>query len=187
MQVPRMRAQLADLMARFGFKPQGHAGKALVHALTELPHDLLIGFAEDDIERVATTMMGLVDRPRPKLALIPAALMRHLFAFVWLPRDIMSTSTRLQVETMLTQACDAPLLDWSLEVDGSLAVMRFVLDLPEKAVLPDEAALDARLQGMLRGWNEAVESELAASEEPMRAAAFAARWADLFPLAYRGA
>ncbi len=186
-QVPRMRTQLGELMTRFGFAPQGHAGKALVHALTALPHDLLIGFADEDLERIATAMMSLVDRPRPKLALVPAALMRHLFAFVWLPRDIMSTGTRLQIEAMLVEACGAPILDWSLEVDGSLAVLRFVLDLPEVARLPDEAGLDARLQGMLRGWSEAVESEIAASEEPSRAAAIAARYAEAFPLAYRSA
>jgi glutamate dehydrogenase len=186
-QVPRMRAQLSDLMARLGFAPQGHAGKALVHALTALPHDLLIGFADDDLERVATTMMSLVDRPRPKLALVPAALMRHLFAFVWLPRDIMSTATRQQVEAMLVEATGAPVLDWSLEVEGSLALLRYVLDLPAVAKLPDETALDERLQGLVRGWNEAVESELAASEDPSRAAAIAARFADAFPLAYRAA
>ncbi len=186
-QVPRMRAQLTDLMTRFGFAAQGHAGKALVHALHALPHDLLIGFADDDLQRVATAMMSLVDRPRPKLALVPAALMRHLFAFVWLPRDIMSTATRLQVEAMLVEAAGAPVLDWSLEVEGSLAMLRYVLDLPEVAALPDEAALDARLQGMLRGWNEAVEGEIAASEDPSRAAAIAARYAEAFPLAYRGA
>ena len=186
-QVPRMRTQLSELMTRFGFAPQGHAGKALVHALTALPHDLLIGFADDDLERIATTMMSLVDRPRPKLALVPAALMRHLFAFVWLPRDIMSTATRKQIEAVLVEACQAPVLDWSLEVEGSLAVLRFVLDLPEVATVPDEAALDARLQAMLRGWNEAVESEIAASEEPSRAAAIAARYAEAFPIAYRNA
>lgn len=186
-QVPRIRTRLADLMGRLGFAPQGHAGKALVHALTALPHDLLIGFADNDLERVATAMMSLVDRPRPKLALVPAALMRHLFVFVWLPRDIMSTGTRLQIEAMLVEATGAPVLDWSLEVEGSLAVLRYVLDLPEVAQLPDEAALDARLQGMLRGWSEAVESEIAASEDPSRAAAIAARYAEAFPLAYRSA
>jgi len=186
-QVPVMRTQLAELMTRFGFAPQGHAGKALVHALTALPHDLLVGFAEHDLERVATAMMSLVDRPRPKLALVPAALMRHLFAFVWLPRDIMSTATRQQIEAVLVEACGAPVLDWSLEVEGSLAVLRYVLDLPEVAALPDEAALDARLQGMLRGWNEAVEAEIAASEDASRAAAIAARYANAFPLSYRNA
>ncbi len=184
-EVPRMRTQLTELMARFDFAPQGHAGKALVHAMTALPHDLLTSFADEDLERVATAMMSLTDRPRPKLALVPSALLRHLFAFVWLPRDALSTGTRLQIEAMLVEACGAPVLDWSLEVEGSIALLRYVLDLPAVAKLPDEAQLDARLQGMLRGWNEAVESEIAASEEPSRAAAIAARHAEAFPLAYR--
>ncbi|NOU02954.1 MAG: glutamate dehydrogenase [Novosphingobium sp.] len=184
-QVPRMRSQLADLAKRFGFSPQGHAGKALVHALTALPHDVLTCFSDADIERIATTTMSLTDRPRPKLSLIPAPLMRHLFAFVWVPRDIMSTGTRLQVQAELVEACGAPVLDWSTEIEGNLALMRFVLDLPEIAKIPDEALLDARFQAMLRGWADAVEGELAASEDPSRAAAIAMRYAEAFPLAYR--
>ncbi|MFM5893929.1 MAG: glutamate dehydrogenase, partial [Novosphingobium sp.] len=185
--VPQMRAQLDKLTKKLGFAPQGHAGKALVHALTELPHDILIGFSDSEIERVATTAMSLVDRPRPKLALVPSSLTRHLHAFVWLPRDVMSTGTRLQIEKLLVDAASSPVLDWSLEVEGNLALLRFVLDLPEVAKLPDEAALDARIQGMLRGWNDAVEDEIVAREEEDagRAAAIAARHAEAFPLAYR--
>ena len=185
--VPQMRAQLGKLMKKLGFAPQGHAGKALVHALTELPHDILIGFSDAEIERVATTAMSLVDRPRPKLALVPSSLTRHLHAFVWLPRDVMSTGTRLQIEKLLVDAAQSPVLDWSLEVEGNLALLRFVLDLPEVAKLPDEAALDARIQGMLRGWNDAVEDEIARreQEDAGRAAAIAARHAEAFPLAYR--
>lgn len=186
-QVPRMRAQLAELASRFGFSSQGHAGKALVHAMTALPHDLLICFSDREIERIATTAMSLIDRPRAKLALVSAPLDRHLFAFVWLPRDTMSTGTRLQLQSMLVTACDAPLLDWSLEVEGNLALLRFMLDLPEVAKMPDEGGLDARVQAMLRGWPEAVEGEIAASDDPSRAAAIAARYAEAFPLAYRSA
>ena len=55
-----MRSQLDSLMGKFGFAPNGHAGKALAHALTALPHDILISFDEADLERVATTMMTLM-------------------------------------------------------------------------------------------------------------------------------
>ncbi len=183
--VPRLRAQLDGLARRLGFSPQGHAGKALVHALTRLPHDLLVSFADDDVERVAAAAMSLTDRPRPKLTLIPSPLNRHLFTFVWLPRDAMSTATRLRVQARLVEACDAPVLDWSTEIEGNLALLRSVLDLPAVARIPSETALDAELQAMLRGWTEAVENEIAASEEPSRAAAIAMRHAEAFPLAYR--
>ncbi len=184
--IPRLRSQLATLMGKFGFAPNGHAGKALVHAMTALPHDLLASFADADLERVATAMMSLVDRPRPRLALVQAPLARHLFAFVWLPRDALSTELRLAIQHMLESGAGAQVLDWSLQVEGStLAMLRFVLDVRDQATVADEAALDAQLQAMVRGWAGAVETELGKTEEPSRAAAIAARYADAFPLSYR--
>lgn len=186
--IPRLRTQLAELMDKFGFAPNGHAGKALVHALTALPHDLLVSFDDVDLERVSTAMMSLVDRPRPRLALVEAPLARHLFAFVWLPRDVLSTEVRLAIRSMLEAAAGAQVIDWSLQVEGStLAMLRFVLDVRDQDVRADEAALDQQLQGMVRGWAGAVETELATTEEPSRAAAIAARYADAFPIAYRNA
>ena len=187
-QVPRMRAQLAELMSRAGFSAQGHAGKSLVHALTALPHDLLISFTEADLERIAMAMMSLIDRPRPRLALVTSPLARHLFAFVWLPRDALSTDVRLQIRAMLEQAADAQVLDWSLEVEGSnLALLRFVLDIRDGEPAPDEAPLEMQLEAMVRGWVDAVEAELAKGEDGSRAAAVAHRFAGAFPMAYRAA
>jgi glutamate dehydrogenase len=184
--VPRMRSQLTKLAGKLGFAPGSHAGKALVHAMTALPHDLLVGFDETDLERTAIAMISLVDRPRAKLLLVRAPLDRHLFAFVWLPRDAVSTSLRKSVKTMLESAAQGLVLDWSLEVEeGSLALLRFVIDVREGGGAPDEKALDQQLQAMLRGWSEAVEAALADGDEPGRAAALATRYADAFPLAYR--
>ncbi len=186
-EVPRLSNELERIMERLDFDRGGHAGKALVHALTALPHDLITGFSEKDVERVSTTMMSLVDRPRPRLALVEAPLARHLFAFVWLPRDMLSTDVRLQIKELLERGAGAKLLDWSLEVEGgTLAMLRFVLDIRDGDRAPDEKALDEQLQTMLRGWGEAVETELAELVEAGRAAAISLRWADAFPTNYRG-
>lgn len=184
--VPLLRDMLAELTEKLGYDPAGHAGKALVHALSVLPHDLLIGFETPDAQRLATCMMSLIDRPRPRLALVAAPLSRHMFAFVWFPRDIMATRVRLDIQNLLTEAAGTQLLDWDLAVEGgNLAMLRFVLDIREASEIPDEDALEARLEDMLRGWNEAVERHLAEDEDPARAAAIAARYAPAFPPAYR--
>ncbi|MCJ2186721.1 NAD-glutamate dehydrogenase [Novosphingobium beihaiensis] len=184
--VPRLRRQLADLADKLGLDPVSHSGKALAHALTSLPHDLVLGLGASDVERLATTMIGLVDRPRPRLLVARAPLMRHLFAFVWLPRDTVSTDMRKRIQAMIESAVQAPTLDWSLQVEaGNLAMLRFTLDIREGVHEPDEDELDHRLQVMLRGWTEAVEAALAPVLEPARAAAVAARYAEAFPLAYR--
>ena len=185
-EIPVLRSRLGELIAKFDFDPGGHAGKALVHALRTLPHDLVIGFEADDLERIVTAMMSLTDRPRPKLSMVQAPLARHLFAFVWLPRDTMSTTVRKQIQDMLGDAADATLLDWSLTIEGgNLAMLRFVYDIRDGQKTPEEAPLDERLQAMVRGWSEAVEGELANHEESSRAAAIAARYAPAFPLGYR--
>ena len=184
--VPLLRSALSSLMDKFGFDPVGHAGKTLVHALTALPHDILIGFDRETLERLALTFMSLSDRPRPKLALATSALARHLYAFVWLPRDELSTARRVSIQDMLSQAANGPVLSWSIALEeGGLALLRITLDLRDGGVVPDDVALDRQLKQMVRGWVPAVEEALAETEEPGRAAALAQRYAGGLPLAYR--
>ena len=74
-------------------------------------------------------------------------------------------------------------LDWSLLVEGgNLALLRFVLDFRGARRRPTRAALDAQLQDdaarLERGGRE---RRWPSSEEPGRAAALAARYAEAFP------
>ena len=125
----------------FGFDAGGHAGKALVHALTAMPHDILIGFDRETLERLALTFMSLSDRPRPKLALATSSLNRHLYAFVWLPRDEVSTARRVLIQDMLSRAANAPLLSWSIALEeGGLALLRITLDLRNGGIVPDDGS-----------------------------------------------
>ena len=184
--VPLLRSALSSLMDKFGFDPAGHAGKTLVHALTALPHDILIGFDRETLERLALTFMSLADRPRPKLALATSALARHLYAFVWLPRDELTTARRVAVQDMLAKAARGQVLSWSIALEeGGLALLRITLDLRDGGTVPEDAPLDRQLRQMVRGWVPSVEEALAETEEPGRAAALAQRYAGGFPMGYR--
>jgi glutamate dehydrogenase len=185
-EVPVLRAMVDDITRQLGFDPAGHNGKALVHAFTSLPNDLITAFEPERVANLVTAKMALIDRPRPRVIMVPAILERHVFAFVWLPRDHLSTDVRLQVQAMLLQAPGAALLDWSLEVESStLALLRFLIDVRACDTLPDERQIEARLVDLLRGWNEAVATHLAAIEEEGRATTLAARYAPAFPTGYR--
>ncbi|KTR85356.1 glutamate dehydrogenase [Novosphingobium barchaimii] len=186
-QIPRLRTQLHNLNTRFGFDPNGHTGKALRHALGALPHDLLVSFSDADVERVATAMTAQVDRPRPRLLLVEAPLSRHAIAFVWLPRDQLSSQMRGRVQALLEQTEGVDVLDWSMQVEsGTVAMLRFVLDIRDAPSTPDEMELDTQVRLLLRGWGEAVEAAVAADGgEGNRATAIASRYAEAFPLGYR--
>jgi glutamate dehydrogenase len=186
LEVPVLRAMVQDMTAQLGFDPAGHNGKALVHAFSSLPNDLLTAFDPARVTDLVTAKMALIDRPRPRLIMVRSTLERHVFAFVWLPRDQLSTDVRLQIQAMLLGTPGAALLDWSLEVESSsLALLRFLIDVRACDDVPDDAAIEAQLVELLRGWNEAVATHLAATEEEGRAAALAARYAPAFPTGYR--
>src|SRR5947209_10771796 len=62
--VPVLRRTLDRLDEEFRFDPRGHSGKALRHAVTALPRDLLVNLGRDAIHELVVTAMSLADRPR---------------------------------------------------------------------------------------------------------------------------
>jgi glutamate dehydrogenase len=186
--VPVLRARLAALESKFGFDPKGHAGKALTHALTALPHDLVVAFPPAALEQLALTAMSLADRPRPALVLIRSALARHLFAFVWLPRDDLTTARRAAIGEMLGEAANGNILNWSIALeDGTVALLRYTIDLRGAGRMPDHAPLEERLERMVRGWGPAVEAALSVQVGPSRATRLTLKHAGSFPIGYRNA
>jgi glutamate dehydrogenase len=184
--IPILRARLASLLEKYSFDPAGHAGKALTHALAALPHDLLIAFSPSDLEKLALTFMSLADRPRPKLVTVAGALGRHVFAFVWLPRDELTTARRVTIGRMLTESAKAKLLNWGVALEtGELALVRYTLDI-RNGRMPDTEALDRRIGEMVRGWAPGIEATLAEHVDAGRAARLRLRYANNFPAYYRG-
>jgi glutamate dehydrogenase len=184
--IPMLRDRLTSLMAKYGFSPDGHAGKALAHALTDLPHDLLLAIDPAMLERLALTAMSLADRPRADIVLARDALDRHLFAFVWLPRDDLTTARRVAIADMIAADADGDLLNWSIDLgDGEVALIRYTFDLRQATRNPDEGKLRAALVAMVRGWVDAVEASLIAAGEQHGATRLALRYAESFPQPYR--
>jgi glutamate dehydrogenase len=185
-QVPVLRERLVKLDRELGFSPSSHGGKALAHAVSTLPHDLLISFNEQEVRAAALTAMSLADRPRPRLLLLPGALRRHLYAFAWLPRDELTTARRKAIAAMLENVIEAPISSWSVELgEGELALVRYTLAIDPAAKPPDAEALDAALVEMVRGWAPAVESELVTAVGPARATRLSLTYINAFPDGYR--
>jgi glutamate dehydrogenase len=185
--VPLLRRRLTDLEEELGFDPASHAGKALRHALYELPHDLIIAFPSRALKQVALTAMSLADRPRPKLILIDDVLRRHLFAFVWLPREELTTSRREAIGRMIAEAASGRLVNWAIDLgDGDMALLRYTIALGAGGTLPDAEPLDRRLEQMVRGWAPAVEGALTERVGASRAARLSLGYAGAFPGGYRG-
>jgi glutamate dehydrogenase len=185
-EVPVLRRQLAALEKDFGFDPSGHGGKALRHALAALPRDLMVNLAPEDVKALVSTSISLADRPRPALMLVRSILRGHMFAFVWLPRDELTTRRRVQIGEMIEQASAGEITNWSVDLgDGDLALLRFTLNVDAKRKTPDVKALDRKLDDMVRGWVPSVEAALAKLVSGTRATKLALTYAPCFPPAFR--
>ncbi|MBB3764547.1 NAD-glutamate dehydrogenase [Sphingomicrobium lutaoense] len=185
-QVPILRQRLRALDEELGFAPSSHGGKALTHAISTLPHDLVVSFEPDAVREAALTAMSLADRPRPTMLILQGALRRHLYAFVWLPRDELSTSRRTAIAMMIEDEVGAPITSWAVELgDGELALLRFTMATDPSVDMPDVDALDEALVEMVRGWTPAVESELVELVGPGRATRLALTYLPAMPESYR--
>ena len=106
--------------------------------------------------------MTLADRPQPILVLVRSILRGHLFAFVWLPREELSTGRRLAIGEMISKAADGPQKAWSVDLgDGDLALLRYTFTIDADRNTPDTAALNRKLYDMVRGFLPAMEERLA--------------------------
>ena len=185
-EVPVLRRRLAELEDRFGFAPEGHSGKALRHAMMSLPHDLLINLDTEAVAELVAAAMSLADRPRPTLALVRSMLKGHLFAFVWLPRDELTTRRRLAIGDMIAMAAGGQQTNWSVDLgDGDMALVRYTFTIDAERPTPDRESLDRQLDEMVRGWEPAVEAKLSELVGANRATRLTISYAAAFPAAYR--
>ena len=107
-------------------------------------------------------------------------------AFVWLPREELTTARRRAIAALLEQKIGREITSWSVELgDGDLALIRYTQYIDEEAPAPDAAALDAAVVEMVRGWAPAVEAELINAAGPARATRLALTYIGSFPDGYR--
>jgi glutamate dehydrogenase len=183
--VPLLRRRLKEFDQAFGFDPRGHSGKALRHAVASLPRDLLVNLSPDNARDLVTMAISLADRPRPAILLVRSILKGQLFAFVWLPRDDLTTQRRLNIGKMLEETVGREVTSWSVELgEGDLALVRYTLYIAAEAPTPDASDLDRKLDAMVRGWAPSVEEALIALVGAGRATRLTISFAGEFPDQY---
>ena len=184
-QIPLLRRILTDLDKSFGYHPSSHSGKALRHALSALPHDLILNLDGDSVRKLVIAAMTLADRPQPILVLVRSILRGHLFAFVWLPREELSTARRLAIGEMISEAAGGAQKAWSVDLgDGDLALLRYTFTIDADRNTPDTGALNRKLYDMVRGFLPAVEERLAEQVGAAQARRLAITYGPALPDSY---
>jgi glutamate dehydrogenase len=169
--VPLLRRKVAGVTDALGFDPKSHTGKALAHVIEGFPREELFETTPARLRTMALGLLSLLDRPRPKLFARADAFGRFVSVLVYVPRDAYTSGVRESVGAMLTRAFDGTLTRYEVELRAEgLARVHYVIAVRHEVGEIDEAALDAKLDALVRGWDEALETALVEAVGPARAA-----------------
>ncbi len=185
--VPLLRRKVAGVVDALGFDPKGHTGKALAHVIESFPREELFEVTPARLRTMALGLLSLLDRPRPKLFARADAFGQFVSVLVYVPRDAYTSGVRASVGAMLRAALGGTLTRYEVELRAEgLARVHYVLSRPDgEGSEIDEAALDAQLDALVRGWDEALETALVAAVGATRAARLMLSHGEGFSASYR--
>ena len=183
--VPLLRRKVGRVIDELGFDARGHTGKALVHVIEGFPREELFEATPERLRTMALGLLSLLDRPRPKLFARADAFGRFVSVLVYVPRDAYTSGVREAVGAMLTEALGGRLARYEVELRAEgLARVHYIVAVAAGVAI-DEPALDAKLNALVRGWDDALENTLAETVGPVRAARLKLTHGKAFSPSYR--
>ncbi|MGH3327381.1 MAG: NAD-glutamate dehydrogenase [Streptomycetales bacterium] len=186
--VPVVRRKVSDVVARSGFPPTSHSGKALVEILETYPRDELFQVPVDELLPIALSVLHLQERRRFRLFLRKDEYGRFFSALVYLPRDRYTTAVRLLLQDLLLDELGGASVDYTARSSESvLTRLHFIVRVPRGESLPDvdEEHIERRLAEATRAWADDFADALVDQCGEERAAALHKRYLSAFPEAYK--
>ncbi len=185
--IPLLRDKVDYAMDKAGFPDDSHDAKGMIDILESLPRDLLVQIDAEDLFEVAIGILGLGERQRVRLFVVPDRLGRFVSCTLCLPRDRFHTQNRLRAGQILAEAFGGDQVDWRLYLSESLIVrVDYVVHCP--AGVPDGydvAAVEARIARATRAWGDDLRAALIAEHGERRGLELYAGYATAFPPGYR--
>ncbi len=187
-QIPLLRSKAEFLRDGLALAPGSHDAKDLQDFLETFPRDELFQTRDDDLLKVAESVLRLQERRRTKLYLRADDYGRFMSFLVYLPRDRYTTAVRLRIEELLRQAVGGSSVDYTARVTESvLARLHYVIHVPVGQGLPtiDQRDLEARVAQATRSWDDLFSSELDQRVGEVAAAPLMRTYGRAFPESYK--
>ena len=87
MKIPYLRSKAETVIAKSGFNPSDHSGKALINVLESYPRDELFQIAVPTLRKHAEAILALGERPRVRALVRVDQFDRFVSVLVFVPRD----------------------------------------------------------------------------------------------------
>jgi glutamate dehydrogenase len=189
--IPLVREKAQAVLARSGFDPQSHAGKALLDTLETYPRDDLFHTPVEELAPLAEAAMQARERRAVRMFLRLDTYGRYVSVLVYLPRDRYNTSVRERFVEILTERLAADSVEFNVRINESTtARVHFVAHLPKGSTITSVDAIDTvdlerRLTDASRSWRDDFTSAVIAEYGEEVGAILGRRYLDSFPEAYK--
>jgi glutamate dehydrogenase len=184
--IPYLRHKVELVMKKSGFDANGHAGKALLHILSNYPRDELFQIGDADLLRISMGILQLQERNRIGLFLRKDPFERFVTALIFVPRDRYDTDTRIKFQQVLERALDGRTRSFSVRLDDNPLGQAFLVVTTQPGQIPayDETAIAAELGEITRPWADRLRDAMVDTMGEERGVATLRRFADAFPWDY---
>jgi glutamate dehydrogenase len=186
-QIPLLRRKVRNILARAGFPPNSHDGKALTHILETYPRDELLQIAEDDLYEISLGILHLQERQRIALFVRRDPFERFVSCLIYVPRERFNTALRLRFQEILEEAYEGKVTAYTTHMtDEVLGRVHMVVQTRPGAIpTVPTAEVEARLVEAGRSWSDDLQEALISSLGEERGIDRYRRYAEAFPLGYR--
>ncbi|RME61772.1 MAG: NAD-glutamate dehydrogenase, partial [Alphaproteobacteria bacterium] len=185
--IPLLRRKADEVIARAGFDPRGHAGKALDNILESFPRDELFQIDIDTLFETALGILYLQERPRSKVFVRRDAFERFVSVLAYVPRENYHGEIRAKIGDVLAQAFKGELSTYYVELSQELLARIHYIIRTRPGMVPDvdPDKLDERVADVVKGWRERLRDALIAAHGEEQGRLLYYSFEDAFPVAYR--
>jgi glutamate dehydrogenase len=185
--IPYLRRKVDRIIARAGFDPSSHSGKALVNVLENYPRDELFQIDEETLYQFALAILQLDERPRVRVLPRRDRFDRFVSILVYVPRERYDSQIRARIGDYLATAFKGRVSAfYPFFPEGPLVRVHFIIGRDGgETPNPDRATLDRAVEGIVRSWVDGLDETLLAGPHAELGRGLSARYRDAFPIDYR--
>ncbi|HLL26398.1 MAG TPA: NAD-glutamate dehydrogenase [Xanthobacteraceae bacterium] len=187
--IPTLRPKIERVIARAGFAPESHSGKALLNVLETYPRDELFQIDDDLLYQNALAILELEERPRVRVLARRDRFDRFVSILAYVPRERYDSTIRARLGDYFAEVYKGRLSAFHPYFsDGALTRVHFIIGRDEgETPDPDRATLEAAVGKIVRNWSDGFAQALAAHHEQSQAHALNRRYREAFSAIYRDA
>ncbi|MBD8894144.1 NAD-glutamate dehydrogenase [Roseibium litorale] len=185
--IPFLRRKVASVLAKAGYDPESHSGRALTNVMESFPRDELFQIDKDTLFDFAMTILQLDERPRIRVLARADRFDRYVSILCFVPRDRYTTEVRLNIGTYLASVFEGRLSAWYVTYpEGPLARVHFIIGRDKgQTPQPDQEELEKAVATMVRTWPDGLRDALKARFDPVKARELSDRYALAFHGGYK--